>query len=59
MSVIVEEYWKHCPRCGAKMIHVQKPCGCEWWECPECGYILRVKTCRRHLAEMLKGGFHA
>jgi len=56
MSVIVEEYAKRCPKCGAKMAYVQKKCGCKFWLCQseECKFQLTEKVCRQHLAEMLK-----
>jgi ribosomal protein L37AE/L43A len=54
MSVIISEYAKYCPKCGGKMAYVQERCGCKYWLCQECGFKLTEKTCRIHLAEMLK-----
>lgn len=54
MTVVVEVYSKHCPKCGEKMNYIEKDCGCKYWFCPSCEHIIREKTCRIHLAEMLK-----
>lgn len=54
MGVVVETYRKHCPKCGEKMGYIEEKCGCKYWLCPNCGNIIREKTCRMHLAEMLK-----
>jgi len=54
MIVIVSDYAKFCPKCGGKMAYVQERCGCKYWLCQECGFKLTEKTCRTHLAEMLR-----
>ena len=54
MTVVVERNWEFCPKCGSRMSYYEKPCGCEGWLCAKCGWKVKEKTCRKHLAEMLR-----
>lgn len=39
---------EECERCGSKMLHVTRKCGCEKYVCYNCGYEVIVAKCKQH-----------